>query len=323
MALAPLMDNMDESSKNAFCLIAAPCFVNSIDTFANYESSLIGIQWDNINEVYDDFKFSTALIMMAIDIVLYLVLAIYFDNVWPSRYGQRKPLTYICSPRYWRCTKRSENNMEFINDTKPLDYSKLDKYEEINSMQRPLIKIRNLVKTFNTGLLPNSRKVKAVQGVNLDMYAGETFCLLGHNGAGKTTTISMLTGLLDCTQGNAYIDGFSMKDEMSEIRKNLGICFQHDVLYKDLSAREHLWLFARLKGVPQERVMSEIDIIVKNGGLDVNNLENKYPRGMSGGEKRKLSLAIALIGGSKICFLGIKLYIYIYIYIYLFINIDI
>eukprot|EP01083_Nonionella_stella_P041401 112266_1 len=116
------------------------------------------------------------------------------------------------------------------------------------------IAIRKLSKFFKSfGLTEHTRKeVRAVDNISLDMYKGEVFCLLGHNGAGKTTTISMLTGLLEITSGTAWIMNNNISDSqsMSEIRKHLGVCPQHDVLWDKLTVTEHLWLFARLKGVP-------------------------------------------------------------------------
>merc|ERR1712087_627085 len=110
-----------------------------------------------------------------------------------------------------------------------------------------------------------------------------------------------LTGLLEVTEGNAMIDGHSVVSEMSEIRKSLGACPQHDVLFRRLTSEEHLALFARLKGVPEQYIKNE----VRRTLIQVGIMEKKgsFPHQMSGGQRRKLSLGIALIGGSKIVFL--------------------
>ncbi|MCP5108440.1 MAG: ATP-binding cassette domain-containing protein [bacterium] len=133
------------------------------------------------------------------------------------------------------------------------------------------------------------------------MHKGEVFCLLGHNGAGKTTTIGMLTGLLDVTSGDAWILGNDIRTNMREARKYLGACPQHDVLWDKVTYREHLMLFARLKGVPREYVGKEADRIIALSQMQEKT--NAYPPELSGGQKRKLSLGIALIGGSKVVFL--------------------
>ena len=79
------------------------------------------------------------------------------------------------------------------------------------------------------------------------MYKGQITALLGHNGAGKTTTMSILTGLFTPTTGNAYINGYSVQTEMDMIRRSLGICPQHNVLFDRLSVYEHLTFFSMLK----------------------------------------------------------------------------
>ena len=79
------------------------------------------------------------------------------------------------------------------------------------------------------------------------MYKGQITALLGHNGAGKTTTMSILTGLFPPDAGSAHINGLSVMDDIDLIRRNLGICPQHNVLFDRLTVSEHLHFFARLK----------------------------------------------------------------------------
>ncbi len=86
------------------------------------------------------------------------------------------------------------------------------------------------------------------------MYEGQIFALLGHNGAGKTTTISMLTGMLDITSGSANAYGKDIENEIDDIRKFMGVCPQHDILFDNLTVKEHLEMFATFKGVKGEQV---------------------------------------------------------------------
>ena len=112
----------------------------------------------------------------------------------------------------------------------------------------------------------------------------------------------MLTGLLEITSGDAWILGNSVQSGgMKSIRKSLGVCPQHDTLFSRLTVREHLELFCRLKGVPSALIQQEVDKTVESIGL--GDRQNEFPPNLSGGNKRKLSLGIALIGGSKIVFL--------------------
>jgi len=123
--------------------------------------------------------------------------------------------------------------------------------------------------------------------------------LLGHNGAGKTTTISMLTGLFGPTSGSAEVFGTDMFNDMQEVRKIMGVCPQHDVLFELLTVEEHLQFFYDLKGAnPDKKVKAdEIEKLMKDIGVD--DKRNGLAGQLSGGNKRKLSVAIALCGGSK------------------------
>jgi ATP-binding cassette subfamily A (ABC1) protein 3 len=86
------------------------------------------------------------------------------------------------------------------------------------------------------------------------MYNGQIFALLGHNGAGKTTTLSMLTGLIEPTEGCAEVFGIDIFNNMNEVRKNLGVCPQHDVLFEFLTPEDHLRLFAAFKGASTDQI---------------------------------------------------------------------
>jgi ATP-binding cassette, subfamily A (ABC1), member 3 len=83
----------------------------------------------------------------------------------------------------------------------------------------------------------------AVNGLNLKMFKDQIFVLLGHNGAGKTTTISILTGLIAPSKGSARIFGHDISSEMDQVRKFMGVCPQHDVLFDLLTPEEHLDIF--------------------------------------------------------------------------------
>ncbi|MGH0175784.1 UNVERIFIED_CONTAM: hypothetical protein FKN15_071998 [Acipenser sinensis] len=139
---------------------------------------------------------------------------------------------------------------------------------------------------------------EAVRDLTLNMYEGQITVLLGHNGAGKSTTLSMLTGLFPPTSGHAYINGYDICQDMTLIRRSLGLCPQHDVLFHSLTVQEHLQFFAQLKGYPRKKTPDEVERI-----LQILNLEDKrqsQSKTLSGGMKRKLSIGIALIGDSKI-----------------------
>ena len=132
----------------------------------------------------------------------------------------------------------------------------------------------------------------------MDIGRGELIALLGHNGAGKSTLINILTGILGSTAGTAKLFGFDLKDNISEIQRMIGLVPQFDILWGELTAREHLDLFAKLRGIPQ----SQIPALIKEKLIEVNleNVADSVVRTYSGGMKRRLSVAIGGIGNPKI-----------------------
>ena len=106
----------------------------------------------------------------------------------------------------------------------------------VHFRNRDKLSLKNLVKIYDNGL-------KAVDNLSLTMYKDQIFALLGPNGAGKTTTISMITGLYEPTHGYAEIYGINIFEEMDQIRENLGVCPQYNVLFDQLTPEEHFDIF--------------------------------------------------------------------------------
>ena len=96
---------LDDSQKVALCLLGPACFSTSLTNLGQYEQSLIGLQWDNIDDTYAGFKFSTTLWMLGFDSILYILLTLYMDKVFPSRYGQRQSPFFLCLPSFWYSKK--------------------------------------------------------------------------------------------------------------------------------------------------------------------------------------------------------------------------
>jgi len=159
---------------------------------------------------------------------------------------------------------------------------------------------RDLQHTYRSG----GRTTHAVRGISLGIRTGECFGLLGPNGAGKTTTLGCLTGeICPPSHGEVFLAGHPVTRRGGlDAFKQLGFCPQVDPLFPQLSGREHLVFYGRLKGVPQDVVLREADRVL--GRLGFNSKDGLKPvETYSGGMQRKLSLGIALIGGSKILLL--------------------
>jgi ABC-type multidrug transport system ATPase subunit len=147
---------------------------------------------------------------------------------------------------------------------------------------------------------PVGNKV-AVQCLSFGIPKGECFGFLGINGAGKTTTLSILSGEFPPTSGTAFIDGYNIQLDQSKIRRKIGYCPQFDALLELLTVREHLELYGRIKGMEGE----DLERVVRGKleQMDLTDFENKAAGSLSGGNKRKLSVAIAMIGEPSIVFL--------------------
>lgn len=134
------------------------------------------------------------------------------------------------------------------------------------------------------------------------LHRGEIFGLLGKNGAGKSSIFGMLTGETMITSGEIYTHGHNQKYQLSKIYSLIGYCPQFDALLPGLSCRDALQIFAMIRGVSPNRVKSYVEYYAKQ--LDFIQHIDKKAMQLSGGNKRKLSTALALIGNSSVIFLG-------------------
>lgn len=162
------------------------------------------------------------------------------------------------------------------------------------------IRLVNLTKIYKKFNKWRFKRHVAVNNVCLGINKGECFGLIGVNGAGKTTTFKMLTGELPITGGDVFVDGASVSKQIERVHRNIGYCPQTDAIMPLLTAREHLIFFARLRGVPEKYVKQVSEWAMHRVGLTV--FADRISGDFSGGNKRKLSTAIALVGNpSVIC----------------------
>ncbi|XP_020657095.3 phospholipid-transporting ATPase ABCA1 [Pogona vitticeps] len=257
------------------------------------EEQGIGVQWENVFESpkeENDFNLIASTSMMLLDTLLYGIMTWYIESVFPGQYGIPRPWYFPFMKSYWCGEKPKEQQL-------PSVHAKSSEIcmEEDPSHLRLGVSIQNLVKVYRDG------KKLAVDGLTLNFYEGQITSFLGHNGAGKTTTMSILTGLFPPTSGTAFILGKDIRSELNNIRQNLGVCPQHNVLFDELTVEEHIWFYARLKGLSEKLVKKEMEQMVIDVGLP-HKLKTKTCK-LSGGMQRKLSIALAFVGGSKVVIL--------------------
>lgn len=226
-----------------------------------------------------------------------LLIGLYLEYALPKEFGRRRhPLFFLmcCCNKSDKAKKTDVANIsQGDHETQYLDkacYEGVPYEIAQKEAEDRILKVTNLKKVFDNGF-------KAVDGVNIKMYEDQIFVLLGHNGAGKTTTINMLTGLFEQSHGSAELCGIDMFNDMDKVRQIMGVCPQHDILFELMTTEEHLGIFYDLKGADPKLKKAEIEKLLKDVGL--TDQRNKRAATLSGGNKRKLSVAIAMCGQSK------------------------
>ncbi|CAD7968992.1 unnamed protein product [Amoebophrya sp. A25] len=156
-----------------------------------------------------------------------------------------------------------------------------------------VLQLRGLTKSFNTK--------KANSDLTFDVHRGEIFGLLGHNGAGKTTLISQITGMIPCTSGDALVGGYSIRTQVSDVRRRVSLCPQYNPMWDIYTLEEHVAFFARLRGVPE----ANIETLTKEYArlLGIEEKLHTLCQELSGGQKRRLWVLCALLGDSPLIIL--------------------
>jgi ABC-2 type transport system ATP-binding protein len=162
----------------------------------------------------------------------------------------------------------------------------------------PILKTERLSKTYR----PKGRDpVQAVQSLDLTLHTGEIFGLLGPNGAGKTTAISMISGLLSPTSGDAFIGGLSISREPLKAKALLGVVPQEIALYPELTARQNLEFFGRMTNLNGAVLTRRVDEVLDF--IDLTDRQNDRVSTFSGGMKRRVNLGIGLTHEPKLLFM--------------------
>jgi len=166
-------------------------------------------------------------------------------------------------------------------------------------MQREGIKTRAAIAI--EGLTKDFGDVRAIDGLTLTIPEGEVFGLLGPNGSGKTTTVNCLTGLLKPTAGRMSVGGFDVQTQGDEARSVIGVSPQETAVYPYLTGRENVKLFGELQSVPKKTLDGRTDYVIEKVGLmeEEGRRVGKY----SGGMKRRVSIAMALVADPRVVLL--------------------
>ncbi|KAK5983193.1 ABC transporter domain containing protein [Trichostrongylus colubriformis] len=235
-------------------------------------------------DVFEDssfhFTIGLALVMLLVDIIWMSVATLIFDFMFSD-----SDFTFFKVPFA----------KKFMSPPAADVVQSDDNFETDEGLRRTRagISVEFLVKVWSTG-------ERAVDGMSLKAYVGQVTVLLGHNGAGKSTAFSVICGITAPTAGNVYIYDLDIQKQRSACRKRIGLCPQGNALFDRLTVDEHLWLIHGLKGgsgfykAEGRQLLDKLKLDEKSDELAVN---------LSGGQKRKLCVSMALIGGSTLILL--------------------
>ncbi|KAJ4900286.1 ABC2-like protein 16 [Raphanus sativus] len=270
--------------------------------FSQYASRGSGMKWQDIS----DSGMGEVLCIMSIEWFLALIIAFYIDQVFSSG---KHPFFFL-NPSKKSSSIPSKPTVQRMDSKKvSIDMGKIDVSQEREKVQQ----LRNEGSAGHAILCDNLKKVypgrdgnppkMAVRGLYLDVPSGECFGMLGPNGAGKTSFISMMTGLLKPSSGTALVQGLDICKDMNKVYTSMGVCPQHDLLWETLTGREHLLFYGRLKNFKGSALTHAVEESLKSVSLFDGGVGDKPAGNYSGGMKRRLSVAISLIGNPKVVYL--------------------
>ncbi|KAL6601983.1 hypothetical protein LY90DRAFT_509702 [Neocallimastix californiae] len=219
-------------------------------------------------------------------LIAYFIIAIYLDNVLPQGNNFHRKWHFIITDLFRRNKKKK------ISTTDPDSNSSSPFIQKDPEGLSKAVEIKNVGKSFKV----KRENIEILKNIDFNAYYDEIFAILGHNGAGKTTLISIMTGILSASHGEVYYDDVPITDNETEICRQFGYCPQFDTFNNSLTLAEHVRLFAGIKNVNVN-----IDEILRD--IDLLDKKDNYPKQLSGGQRRKLCITLALLGSPKYVFL--------------------
>ena len=300
----PISDQaIETSTKEIASFIPNIALALSVNSMVELEKSGDGLHQSTIKTSIHNYEVWIAFKAWIIMFFVLNLIALYLDKVLPKEHGIRQPLYFFLDPRWWcrnirYANTNNENQERLIEDDNIESISSRD-FEVIPPSQRELQKTQNCMKVKNLSKVYGNKA--SIKGVSLTMYSGEIFILLGHNGAGKSTILSTLAGTTPNSGGTATCFGIDMFKNVEQLRRNLGVCPQFDIIFDYLTPREHLKLSCIFKGIDRSKVNEQITKTLDN--IDLSSKSDVLSHKLSGGEKRKLSVGIAMVGDSRLILL--------------------
>ncbi|KAF3905176.1 hypothetical protein AA313_de0204296 [Arthrobotrys entomopaga] len=250
-----------------------PSFIRAL--FASLNLFQVNCQNDKFVAPRDITSYGGPILYLVLQIILYFFIMVWWES-GAYRLNTKRILTR---------TKDTER------DTTEVEQEVFEELKRVDSSTADGLRVLHVSKAFG--------KVQAVEDVSFGVKPGEIFALLGPNGAGKSTTISMIRGVLRPDQGEIFVQGLNMHSKHKpEARSHLGVCPQFDAC-DQMTTRQHLAFYAQIRGV--ENIDHNVQVVLDAVGL--SEFSERMAWKLSGGNRRKLSLAIALMGNPSVLLL--------------------
>ncbi|OXB75592.1 UNVERIFIED_CONTAM: hypothetical protein H355_015708 [Colinus virginianus] len=292
-----LLEDFPKSFVWLFSPLCQCSFLIGIAQVMHLEDYEDGATFSNLN--HGPYPLFISLILLVLDSVFYLLAAVYLDQVIPGEFGLRRSSFFFMKPSFW--SKHRKNYEELYENSVNGNLSCSEMVEPVPSefQGKEAIRISCVQKTFRK----KGETVEALRNLSFDIYEGQITALLGHSGTGKTTLMNILCGLCPPTDGFVSVYGHRVSeiDEMLEVRRIAGVCPQSDIHFDILTVEENLSLFAAIKGIPQNDLIQEVQKVLLD--LDMQPIRDNQAKKLSGGQKRRLSVGIAVLGNPKVLLL--------------------
>eukprot|EP00079_Xenopus_tropicalis_P028087 XP_012822740.1 PREDICTED: ATP-binding cassette sub-family A member 8-B-like [Xenopus tropicalis] len=237
-------------------------------------------------------------ISLVLDSVFYMGLTLYFEKVLADKHGVKHEPLFFLKASYWSKEKPSP----LMAQTDDSGESSLGHFVEkvpADLHGKEAIRIHGVKKTY----YDKDKNTEALRGLDLNIYEGQITALLGHSGAGKTTLLNILSGMCPTSGGSATVCNYKLSNmrHLEEIKKRVGFCPQGDIKFDPLTVKENLTVFAMIKGIPSKEVAHKVQTVLSD--LQMNDIENIEASKLSGGQKRKLTFGIAILGDPQVLLL--------------------
>jgi ABC-type multidrug transport system ATPase subunit len=263
--------------KHLFSIIPFSCYQMIIGSYYyNGIQNCLKLTWSNMNDPRLHYQLWIGLVWLIVDCLLYLGLLALFNACMPRLFGT--PIIKWSELFQIEAWKRAFTAR---------------RYTGIDQGGGELIRVNGLKKTYRGG-----KDVVVFDGVDFHVKEGEVIVIIGPNGAGKSTLVNILSGALEPDDGTLEFNGMEASSRFKVIQDTLGVVFQENIIFDKLSVREHLELFGTFKGISPENLEEAIDFFAEN--LQLTHMLNTFAGDLSGGQKRKLCISIALLGNPPI-----------------------